>query len=570
MKLSTLFSDLVNKIPLSIRAKITVPYVALATLLALGAALVVTQIVFDTIEERFTNQLIEAGKLASERMVAEENQLLTAMRQLAYSEGVPAALRASDANKMRELTFGTTVNNQLEAVEFLDLSGNLILSMYHKKGGLIEEYDFLTGDPSPLVSYSFVQNVMDQRLDRLGDKFSEVAETRKGLYFLVAGPVYSYNNEMVGIIVVGKSLNTLARQLREETLAQITLYDPQGAVLSSTFSDPLLLPPETAASLSEKQDTASIERRTTRTVEQSNLGYRELLGIWEGRGDSDLGFLGVSLGESFLVSTTRTTRLQIIILGTATLLMVLLFGISLSILLTKPIMSLVSAAKKVSTGDYKVKVEPTSHDELALLSNTFNQMIESISDSRLKILDSYDSTLEGWSKALELRDQETNGHSQRVSNLMSKMMDALGIVGESRVHFQRGVLLHDIGKMGIPDGILNKPGPLDENEMKIMRQHPVFAYEMLKEIDFLKPAMTIPYSHHEHWDGTGYPQGLRGEEIPLEARIFAIVDVWDAITSDRPYRRAMSREEAIATIREGSGTHFDPKLTDEFLAIIEE
>ncbi len=570
MKKNGVFSDLLNRVPLSIRAKITVPYIILATLLAFGAALIVTRIVFDTIEERFTNQLIEAGKLASERMVEEENQLLSSLRQLAFSEGVPAAIIENDPIKLRKLTFGTTVNNQLEAVEFLDLSGNLVLSMYHKNGGLVEEYDFLTGSFTPLSECSSVRNVLDQRRDILGDKFSEVVETTRGHYFLVAGPVYSSKNELAGVIVVGKSVDSIANQFREKTLSQITMYNPQGLVISSTFLTPIQLSPEVAASLLEQQDNISFQRRTTRTLEQSNLGYRELLGIWEGRGDTDLGILGVSLGESFLVSTTHTTRIQIIVLGLATLLLVLLFGIGLSIYLTKPIMSLVSAAKKVASGDYKVKVEPTSRDELALLSNTFNQMIESVSDSRLKILNSYDITLEGWSKALELRDQETSGHSQRVSNLMAKMMDALGIDEETRVNYQRGVLLHDIGKMGIPDRILNKPGPLDENEKQIMRRHPVLAYEMLKEIEFLKPALAIPYSHHEYWDGNGYPLGLKGKEIPLEARIFAIVDVWDAITSDRPYRNAMSIDKAKETIRMESGTHLDPELVEIFLGIIDE
>jgi putative nucleotidyltransferase with HDIG domain len=569
LNISQFFSDLINKIPLSIRAKIALPYVALATLLAFGAALIVTQIVFDTIEERFTNQLVEAGKLASERMVAEENHLLTAMRQLAFSEGIPTAIQESNESKLRDLAFGTTVNNQLEAVEFIDLSGNLILSMYHKKGGLIEEYDFLTGDQSPLIDHDFVNKVVTKTTDGLGDKYSDLVETRKGLYFLVAGPVIDSQNKLIGVVVVGTSLDTLARQLREETLAQITFYDPQGNVLSSTFSTPSPLTPEITKSLLEQQDTISFERETTRSVEQSYLGYRELLGVWEGRGDVDLGVLGVSLGESFIISTTTTTRFQIIVLGATTLLLVLFFGISVSLLLTKPIMALVNAAKKVASGDYRVKVEPTSRDEIALLSRTFNEMIESINDSRLMILNSYDNTLEGWSNALELRDHETSGHSQRVTNLMKSMMDALGIDGETRVNYQRGVLLHDIGKMGIPDSILNKPGPLDVKERQIMQQHPIYAIEMLKNIEFLKPSLSIPYSHHERWDGTGYPLGLKGEEIPLEARIFAIVDVWDAITSDRPYRNSMSKEEAIQTIRNGNGTQFDPKLVDVFLKIVD-
>lgn len=142
---------------------------------------------------------------------------------------------------------------------------------------------------------------------------------------------------------------------------------------------------------------------------------------------------------------------------------------------------------------------------------------------------------------------------------------SLGVRTDKWVHIHRGALLHDIGKMGIPDSILHKPGPLDEEEWELMRKHPVFAYDMLKGIDYLTPALEIPYCHHEKWDGTGYPRGLKGEQIPLAARIFAVVDVWDALNSDRPYRKAWPRDKIIRYLQEQSGLHFDPKVANVFL-----
>jgi putative nucleotidyltransferase with HDIG domain len=189
-------------------------------------------------------------------------------------------------------------------------------------------------------------------------------------------------------------------------------------------------------------------------------------------------------------------------------------------------------------------------------------------ESKKKIIDSYDSTLEGWSKALEYRNEETKGHTDRVVNLMMKSAKGLGIEESQLEHVRRGALLHDIGKMAIPDMILNKPHSLTKEEQQIMQKHPVYAYEMLKEIEFLQPALTIPYCHHEHWDGSGYPRGLKGENIPLEARIFALVDAWDAITTDRPYRKAMNLEEAVQTIRNEIGTHFDPGIAEKFLKVV--
>ena len=180
----------------------------------------------------------------------------------------------------------------------------------------------------------------------------------------------------------------------------------------------------------------------------------------------------------------------------------------------------------------------------------------------------YDTTIEGWSRALDLRDKETEGHSKRVTALSLKLARALGMDDTLLIHARRGALLHDIGKMGVPDAILLKPGPLTDEEWVIMRKHPTFAHDLLAPIDHLRPALDIPYCHHEKWDGSGYPRGLVGDRIPLAARIFAVVDVWDALISDRPYRPAWSEERTRAHVKALSGTHFDPMVVDAFLALL--
>ncbi len=179
----------------------------------------------------------------------------------------------------------------------------------------------------------------------------------------------------------------------------------------------------------------------------------------------------------------------------------------------------------------------------------------------------YDATIEGWSRALDMRDKETEGHCRRVTDLTLALARAMDLPSTDLVQVRRGALLHDIGKMGIPDAILLKPGPLDDGEWEIMRRHPVYAYEMLSPIEFLRPALAIPYCHHEKWDGTGYPDRLRGEEIPLPARLFAVVDVWDALRSDRPYRPGWPPDRVRAHIAAGAGTHFDPQVVEAFLAL---
>ncbi|MDI6772223.1 MAG: GAF domain-containing protein [bacterium] len=193
------------------------------------------------------------------------------------------------------------------------------------------------------------------------------------------------------------------------------------------------------------------------------------------------------------------------------------------------------------------------------------EMFETLQRSHLELAFAYDSTLEGWGRALDLRDRETEGHTRRVTELTLRLAGDMRIPEAELVHVRRGSLLHDIGKMGVPDAILLKPGPLTDDEWEVMRRHPTLAREMLAPIPFLRPALDIPYCHHERWDGTGYPEGLAGEHIPTTARIFAVADVWDALRSDRPYRRAWSEEEALAYIREQAGKHFDPEVARRFL-----
>jgi HD-GYP domain-containing protein (c-di-GMP phosphodiesterase class II) len=191
-----------------------------------------------------------------------------------------------------------------------------------------------------------------------------------------------------------------------------------------------------------------------------------------------------------------------------------------------------------------------------------------LKNSAAEIRNAYEMTLEGWAKALEYRDRETEGHSRRVVDLSVHLADSMGCRENEIVHIRRGALLHDIGKIAIPDAILLKPGPLDEREWGVMKQHPVFAREMLSPIKFLQPAMDIPYYHHERWDGQGYPENLHGQDIPLPARIFAVVDNWEALNSDRPYRKAWSGEQVRSYIGENAGIKFDPHVVRKFLQII--
>ena len=194
--------------------------------------------------------------------------------------------------------------------------------------------------------------------------------------------------------------------------------------------------------------------------------------------------------------------------------------------------------------------------------------IERVEESDAELRKTYDLTLGAWAKVLEYRDKETEGHSRRLVELSARLAQALGLPTEAIAHLRRGALLHDIGKLAIPDEILLKPGALNDAERRMMEQHPAYAKQMLAQVTFLEPCVAVAYSHHERWDGLGYPQGLKGKEIPLAARIFAVVDQWDALTSDRPYRKAWTRESVIAYLQENAGKIYDPEVVDVFLTII--
>jgi HD-GYP domain-containing protein (c-di-GMP phosphodiesterase class II) len=206
---------------------------------------------------------------------------------------------------------------------------------------------------------------------------------------------------------------------------------------------------------------------------------------------------------------------------------------------------------------------------LAAIAIDNASLFEGMQRTQEELMLAYDVTIEGWSRALDLRDKETEGHSQRVTEMTLELARAFSVKEEELPHIRRGALLHDIGKMGIPDNILFKPTPLTDEEWIIMRKHPEYAYQLLSPITYLREAIAIPYCHHERWDGSGYPQGLKGEQIPLAARIFAVVDVYDALSFARPYRAAWQEDKVIEYIKSLSGILFDPRVVELFLKFLE-
>jgi putative nucleotidyltransferase with HDIG domain len=538
------------------------PYVLLALLIALGGGIIVTRVMIDSLEDRFTNQLIETRKLASEVMVHEENRLLETLRLISYTEGIATAIVRRDQRGILELVYPVTFNAGEDVVMVLSKQGTVLAAILRSEEA--GEYQFPQIDEK-LDTLPFVARLVNKDIDELGDKYSGVSRAEWGTYFFVSGPVHNSNGDLAGVILVGKSLRGIVQTIRETTLSQATLYDTTFQPISSTFMEmppPSEIHPETVLAAKDIQSLM-------RDVDISSIAYTELLSAWEIRGGENIGILGTALPKTFLVRASRITRWNVILQAVLAITAALLLGISLSGHITRPILRLKNAASEISNGNLEVQVEIEGSDEVAVLAKAFDEMAFNLKQSEKSLIAAYDKTIEGWVKALELRDRETLGHTLRAANLTIELARLMNVDEKEMENIRRGVLLHDIGKMGIPDNILLKKAPLENWERKVIEKHPTLAREMLNQIEFLRPCIDIPTYHHEKWDGSGYPEGLVGEEIPIGARIFAVIDVWDALTSDRPYRRAWDTHAALQYVKENAGKHFDPHVADIFVQWME-
>ncbi|HBT83709.1 MAG TPA: hypothetical protein DEB35_10045, partial [Desulfuromonas sp.] len=277
--------------------------------------------------------------------------------------------------------------------------------------------------------------------------------------------------------------------------------------------------------------------------------------------------LGVDILAEDVYAIQREAERRVIFVFAFGVILALIVGGIISRTITRPVSRLVEGTSRIAQGNLQYRVHIDGDDEISDLARSFNQMARSLYKSKRRIFSYFHYVVKTLIRVLEAKDHYTKGHSQMVAEYAGKIALRMGVPREDIKIFKKITLLHDIGKVGIPDAILLKPGPLDDAEWTIMRQHPVLAFQLLAPIAFLRPALDIPYCHHEKWDGSGYPRRLKGEEIPLMARIFAVIDVWDALSSDRPYRPAWDKERVIANLREGAGTHFDPQVIAIFLGM---
>ncbi|MCC7359046.1 MAG: HAMP domain-containing protein [Anaerolineales bacterium] len=363
------------KFPVSL--KITLPYVLLALAFAAGAGYLLSRYVLESFQERFTAQLVDAGTLAADWMVQEEERRLATLRLIARTQGLAEAIAADNAESLRALALPVVVNNREEAVEILNVVGHSVLALRHVPGGSVEAYTASRGD-AVYGHWPLVLNVLGRQVDDQGDKFAGLVSAAWGDYFYVAGPVIAADNTLAGVVLVGASLPTIARGVRETTLAQATLYDSAGRPLDSTLPTLAALPlsADQALSVLARQDAASL----VRDLQVASASYTEIIGPWEARSGQDLGLIGVALPRTALARPTAVTQLQAFGLLTAALLLILALGAFLARRITQPLTQMVQASAQVAQGNLEVKVDTTGDDEVAVLAHAFNYMVTGLQE----------------------------------------------------------------------------------------------------------------------------------------------------------------------------------------------
>jgi len=397
----------IPRVSVPIQLKIIFPFLLLALLLAVGAGYLISRVTLESIEDRFVNNLIEIGRLTTSWIVEEENRRLETLRALAYTEGIVESIQARDAEELRELLVGEAVNRGEEAIEILDTQGMVLVSVRHRPGGGREEYEYTKGDTT-FADLEFVQRVLNQQADDRGDKYGGLVRGAWGDYFYVAGPIYD-EEQFVGAILVGRSVSTLAEETRkallgeEDTFAHITIYDISGQPLATTFlqQNELLVGSDLAAEILARQAQES----RLRSLHIANVDYREIIGVWEVRGGYDLGLLGASLAENFLVNPSQITQLQIFILATLGFLFIIAIGYTLAGQITNPLSEVVAAASQISQGNWDTTVEVSGNDELAFLGFAFNYMVSHLQEGEIYC------DLLGRSVTPQVRDQLRQGLS---------------------------------------------------------------------------------------------------------------------------------------------------------------
>ena len=537
--------------------KIVLPFAALTLAIGAVGTLTATGELSARSQQGFDNQLIHDGFVAQSMVKAGDTERRAILRLLTGGPGLSQNWDKTPALQAwleRALAIYPNV-----IVEVVDTSGREIVGVVGH--GSVADTVTQTRDLSAWPGLTSI-------LIGSGSTVDLVASTPQPA-ILTGQPVRNAAGTLIGAILVGEYLDDRASLIKATLHDDITFYDVNGQVLTTSLS----IPPGQWSTLALDASTRGRVSPTS-VVEISRMAGgpgMEIVSPWALR-TTNLGYVGTAASSAGLLADTNQLRIILVTLFLAGVLFTLAIGMWLARRITRPVHRLVEATRLVSAGDLEHQTPVTTHDEIGELTDSFNQMTRSLKEksaslrtAMTQLQDTYLMTIEALAAAVEARDPYTHGHTRRVEEYATIMAKALGATDPEISALRRACVLHDIGKIGIEDTILRKQARLEPDEALRMQKHPVIGVDMLKGIDFLDPVLPLIRHHHERWDGNGYPDELRADEIPLGARILAVADAVDAMTSDRPYRAARTFEYAKTEILKGSATHFDPEVVTAFI-----
>ena len=525
-----------------LRQQIILPFLLLLVFVAIVGVAALTYQATSSGMAGIDQSLIRASVQANDRLATFEAGRLNDLRVLAARPGLAAAIAAGDRRRLTEL-FAADTRTALEAhvlIRVIDHQGKPLLSIPEDKGRT--GYQGL-----PAIS-----RVLAGAIDGRGDKYLGLVHESAGQVVYWSAPIRDPHRQVIGAMLLGESITDIAAELRPSEGGRLFSYGPTGEPLEGSLAGLPVLSREVRQSITSDHLMRVSANANGRT-------YAVAVTNWTMRGES-FGYLGVGLPADGVVDNVFRLRIVLLFVFVGTALVVLVVGGLLARRISQPLERLVSSMRMVAAGDLSHRGTAGPADEIGYLTRSFNEMTASLEEKTKALETTSFASVEALARAIDARDPYTYGHSARVARLSLAIADEMGLPPDQLTALSRASLLHDIGKIGVEDRVLRKPGPLDPRETAAMRQHPVIGYEMLKGLHFLESSLDGVRHHHEHWDGTGYPDGVKGEDIPLAVRILTAADALDALTSDRPYRAAMSFPAAVRAIEAAAGQQFDPAV----------
>jgi putative nucleotidyltransferase with HDIG domain len=538
------------RVPL--RVKVILPFAILIVFMGVVGTMLATARLSTGASAEFDAGLLRSSLNAHQYLAQLEADRLGQLRAASDTAGVPEGVQAGSEAALASLLLPLVALAhpvQLHLI-VLNLAADPELAIEGTPAGPVRT------DSATSTNWAAVPDVrsaLQGQADSIGQRYVFLIRENGRAMVYWTGPVQTADGRIVGAMLVGQALDEIAAGMD-----QSAFYDLAGRPLASSAQGPSTIHPAVLAAIASDNAVRFDESR-------SGHAYGELFSAWSPRG-SELAYLGVAQSADGLANSQAQVRVLFALLFTAGALLALVIGTVMAAFITRPLDRLVQAMRAVSAGDLQHRATVRSHDEIGYLAQTFNEMTHSLAEKTAALEETAFASIEALARAIDARDPSTYGHSARVAAVSVEIASALDLPTEEREALRRAALLHDIGKIGVEDRLLRKPGPLTEAEAADMHEHPRIGHSMLKGLPFLQPSLAGILHHHERWDGQGYPMGLQGDAIPLAVRILSVADVFDALTSDRPYRRGLSFRAAAAAITRESGQQFDAVVVRAFLS----